>query len=137
MKRPTVEILVIGLGMACADKNADTGVEIDPGEPATFTEVRDEILLNSCAFSSCHGSQGAGDLTLTSEGAYDALVNVPSLGVPGETLVIPGNAADSYLMMKMAGADGITGDEMPPGSILDTDKLDAVRSWIDNGAQND
>ena len=47
-------------------------------------------MLLSCAFSSCHGDQGAGGLTFDEESSYEALVNTPSTGVPGETLVIAG-----------------------------------------------
>ena len=131
-------MLILMLLLACGEPETDSGsIEPDPGEPATFTEVRDNILLNSCAFSSCHGDQEAGDLALTSEGAYTALVDVPSQGVPGEVLVISGDGSGSYLIKKMEGAEGIAGDEMPPGSILSDDKIDAVRSWIDNGAQDD
>jgi hypothetical protein len=131
-------MLTLLLLLACAEPETDSGsVDTASVEPATFTEVRDEILLNSCAFSSCHGDQEAGDLALTSEGAYAALVNVPSQRIPSETLVIPGDASGSYLVKKMEGAEGIAGDEMPPGSILSEDKIQTVRSWIDHGALND
>ena len=131
-------MLIPLLLLACGAPQTDSGsIDPDPGEPATFTEVRDQILLNSCAFSSCHGDQEAGGLALTSEGSYSALVQVPSQAIPGETLVIPGDASGSYLVKKMEGAADIAGDEMPPGSILSEDKLEAVRSWIDNGAQDD
>lgn len=129
------------LAMACNGSNTDTGSQNnDSGtmtEPASFTEVRDEILLNSCAFSSCHGDQGSAGLTLTTEGSYDALVNVPSTKSDGEVLVIPGDADGSYLVKKMEGAEGIVGDIMPPGAGLPEEKIQAVRSWIDNGAPND
>lgn len=127
------------LALACNGSSDDTGSNGDTGpiEPATFTEVRDEILLNSCAFSSCHGDQGSAGLTLTTESSYDALVNVPSTKSDGEILVIPGDADGSYLIHKMEGADGIVGDIMPPGAGLPEEKIQAVRSWIDNGAPND
>ena len=52
-------------------------------------------------------------------------------------LVIPGDANGSYLIKKMENADGIIGDIMPPGAGLPEEKIQAVRSWIDNGASND
>ena len=104
--------------------------------PATFTEVQDSLLQPSCAFSSCHGS-GSGGLDLSADVAYDALVDVPSAAAEGETLVIPGDPDNSYLVKTLMGADGITGDEMPPGAGLTGERLDLVISWIENGAAND
>lgn len=106
------------------------------GEPATFTRVGDEVLVASCGFSSCHGS-GTGDLTLDGNGSYDALVDVESAAAPGEILVIPGDADNSYLVKKLEAADGIVGTEMPPGGILDEERLTLVRDWIDAGALED
>jgi hypothetical protein len=128
-------MIALLLMFACADKAEDSGTEIE-ADPATFTEVRDDILLLSCAFSSCHGDQGAGGLTFDEEGSYDALVNSPSSAIPGETLVIPGDSAGSYLIKKLEGAEGIDGDEMPPGTSLGVPKIDRVKSWIDDGAQD-
>ena len=103
----------------------------------TFTEVRDDILLPSCSLgTSCH-SEGAGGLTLTAEGAYDALVGVESVVADGEILVIAGDAENSYLIKKVEGADGIVGDGMPLGTTLDQELSDELRDWIDAGAEND
>lgn len=117
--------------LACADKAGDTA-ELDD----SFAAVRDEVLLPSCAFSSCHGA-GAGGLTLDEAGSYEALVEVESLGAPGEVLVIPGDADGSYLIKKMTAASGIVGDPMPPDALVDDLRLEQVRSWIDRGAPND
>lgn len=103
----------------------------------TFTEVRDEILLPSCSLgTSCH-SQGAGGLTLTADGAHDALVGVESEDAPGEILVIAGDADSSYLIAKVEWADGIVGEGMPLGTTLDAEKSQTIRDWIDAGAEND
>jgi hypothetical protein len=103
----------------------------------TFTDVRDDILLPSCSLgTSCH-SEGAGGLTLTADGAYDALVGVASADADGEILVIAGDADNSYLIKKVEWADGITGEGMPLGTTLDPDLSDELRAWIDAGAEND
>lgn len=115
---------------ACAGKDADTA------SPATFTEVRDEVLLPSCGFSSCHGS-GTGGLTLDEEGSYDALVNAESVGKPGAILVIPGDPDGSYLVHKLEGGPDIVDDQMPPGGSMDDATIAAVRSWIEAGAADD
>ena len=46
--------------VACAGEadKSDTG-ETD-GTPATFVEVRDEVLVPSCGFGSCHGAAAGG-----------------------------------------------------------------------------
>jgi hypothetical protein len=106
-------------------------------EPEAFSTVYEEVLMPSCAFSSCHGG-GAGGLDLSTEdGAYDSLVDVESEVAAGWIRVLPGSADDSYLVAKMEGADGISGDTMPPGSVLDEETTQRVRDWIDAGAPRD
>lgn len=106
----------------------------------TFTEVRDEVFLVSCALSSCHGG-GTGGLTLDKDdpdAAYDALVN--ATGDSGLTLVVPGDVDGSYLIQKLRDADGIEGDPMPPPFGLETADPDAmarVIAWVEAGAPND
>lgn len=117
--------------LACGDKGGDSG----GGEP-TFSRVRDEVLVPSCAFSSCHGS-GTGGLSIDESGGYEALVDVESVGMPGEILVIPGDPDQSYLVRKLEGGPDIAGDEMPPGGLLDEERLQLVRDWIAAGAQDD
>ena len=106
-------------------------------EPEAFSTVYEEVLMPSCAFSSCHGG-GAGGLDLSTEDeAYDSLVDVESEVAAGWIRVVPGSADDSYLVAKMEGADGISGDTMPPGSVLDEEITQRVRDWIDAGAARD
>jgi hypothetical protein len=105
-------------------------------EVVAFSEIREEILLPSCGFASCHGS-GAGDLTIDAEGAWDALVEVPSAVAPDEILVIPGDPDGSYLVKKLEGDPGIVGLQMPQGGQLPESDLDAIRDWIARGAPSD
>ncbi len=123
-------MLALLLALGCLDSN-------DVGEPDTFSTVYDEVLMPSCAFSSCHGG-GAGDLDLSTEDlAFDSLVDVESGVAEGWIRVLPGSADDSYLVAKMEGADGSSGDTMPPGSVLDPEITHRVRDWIDEGAARD
>lgn len=102
----------------------------------TLAEVQAEVFTPSCTFSSCHGaSAAAAGLDLTEDAAFAELVNVASADAPGETLVIPGDADESYLVKKLRGEAGIAGDPMPPGGTpLDADRLALVVDWIDAGA---
>ncbi len=106
-----------------------------PDDPATFTQVREEIVGRSCAFSVCHGN-GAGGLTLDGTGSdHDRLVGVAA-SVPGEIYVIPGNASDSYLIKVLEGT--AQGARMPSGAPpLDPDLVRLVTDWIDLGAVDD
>ena len=126
---PLALLLIAGCG-----KDGDTAAAVGD---TSFSSIRDEILVPSCGFASCHGA-GAGDLTLDAEGAYAALVDVPSAAVTGEILVIPGDADGSYLVQKLEDASGIAGEGMPPGGqLLDADKIARVRGWISEGAADD
>lgn len=113
--------------------------------PATFTEVRDELLVTSCALSSCHGG-GTGDLTMSADdpGAiYGALVDVPSVHDPAILRVKPGDPDNSFLIQKLEGTHANANEDneaMPPPLGLadrDPEMIERVRSWIENGAPND
>jgi hypothetical protein len=116
----------------CGDKG-DTAEELEPVEAMSFTQIENEVLGLSCAFSSCHGA-GAGALTLDGVSDYARLVDAPSSQIEGELLVIPGNAEGSYLIKKLRGEAGIIGDPMPPGTALDAEVLDGIAAWVDAGA---
>ena len=106
--------------------------------PSTLTEVDADVFSKSCAFSSCHGaSNGSGDLDLRPGHAYGAMVNVPSSKKADATLVIPGDPDNSYLILKLEGDPSIEGDSMPSKTPpIDQDRIDEVRSWIADGAQD-
>lgn len=107
------------------------------GEPAAeapgFAEVQSEVMPG-CAFSSCHGSSTGGLLLDGTSSDYDRLVDVASAAAPGETLVIPGDPDNSYLVKKLEGAADIVGDPMPQMGPLSDDKIQLVRDWIAGGA---
>lgn len=115
------------LFLACGEEVGD----------ASFGAVRDDILLPSCGFSSCHGG-GSGGLTLDPEdpgAVHAALVNAPSTAAPGQTLVLPGDPDGSYLVMKLEGGSAVVGDVMPPPSGgLDAGDVAVIRAWIADGA---
>jgi len=90
-------------------------------------------MQSTCASSACHGGTSPPDLRTGN--AYDALINVTSTYDSTQTLVIPGDSANSYLVKKISGASGITGVPMPSGSSAwDSHDVNMVRDWIDAGA---
>lgn len=126
---------MIILLLACTGSfkdSQDTG-SLEP----TLSNVQSTVFTPSCAFSSCHGSGAAGGLDLTDGMSYSELVDVPAAGITGETLVIPADPDNSYLVKKLEGAEGIADDPMPPGAMLEQYRLDRVRDWIAAGANND
>ena len=132
MRHPALSLSLFLL-VACGDKEADSATDSGDSEvDASYAGVQ-QILTQSCGFSSCHGS-GTGGLTLGDGSEHAALVGVESVAAPGAILVVAGDAEQSYLIQKLEGAAGIVGDPMPPSGLLDQARIDAVRAWIDAGA---
>jgi hypothetical protein len=88
--------------------------------------------------SKCHIGAGAPEgLQLDAAHAYDALVGVQSAEEPNFQRVNPGNPDSSYMVLKIEGAPGIEGGQMPLGEKpLPQPTIDAIRQWITNGAPN-
>ena len=125
---------MLWLLLACGEKE-DTGSEIVLENPATFTQIENELIGVSCAFGSCH-AVGAGGLVLNGEDDYDRLVNQSSYALPDQTLVIPFNVEDSYIWHKLVTGDNIDGDIMAPGQGISDYQEALLYSWIAEGAPN-
>ena len=112
--------------------------------------IEANIFEPNCGGASCHGVPAGGGapfgrITLTT-GSHGKLVNVPATFAPGRTLVVPGNVAQSYLMVILkhtaledadpSPAPAPSGDRyMPLGSpAICCQKLDALARWIEAGA---
>ena len=109
------------------------GSAVDP----TLTSIHDVIISRSCSSESCHGgSSPEGDLDLsTFESSYASMVGVESVGEPDFTRVVAGDPDNSLLYMVLLGPVGAI-DQMPPGYELSADEIEAVRQWIEDGAEN-
>jgi len=126
------------LAAACA---GDGVIIQDQGPPPpsgpTLTELQATIFSPRCGVPGCHAppapEQG---MNLTDGNTYSFTVGVNSVELSGFKRVAPGNAADSYLYMKIAGDPRITGFRMPFGGMLTDVEIEAVRQWIDAGALN-
>jgi hypothetical protein len=104
---------------------------------ATLQSIQDNIFTPIC--SSCHTGVGTslpGSMNLSSVTASRAaLVGVASVEQPGVQRVSPSHSASSYLVQKLQGDPGISGNRMPfGGPFLDQPTIDVVRQWIDAGA---
>ncbi len=114
---------------------------LPPG--ATFQTVRTNVFTHCSGFPECHRqSPFAGGLDLTDANAYQALVRVPATIDSTKIRVVPGDSANSFLLMKltdqlspqdgnpMPQSEGLPWMELPANLIAD------VKSWIDSGAPN-
>ncbi|MBZ0254360.1 MAG: PQQ-dependent sugar dehydrogenase, partial [Candidatus Methylomirabilis sp.] len=113
------------------EKSTEAPVEVLP----TWRSIQDNLFTPNCAV--CHGGpfEPSAGLNLDEDHSYASLVNKKSRQKPSETFVIPGNPNASYLVKKLEGAPGILGVTMPPGGSIPQTTIDAVRAWIDAGAE--
>ena len=98
-----------------------------------FSSIQTRVFNLSCSVSGCHDGNIFPNL---SEGsAYANIVGVA--GSSGQSLIEPGDANNSYLYLKIVGASGIFGDQMPKGQDpLPGEVIDSIKTWINNGAMN-
>jgi hypothetical protein len=136
------------------DGDATTGVDGDatttggdayPGDctvEPTFSSIQANYFAQSCSFSSCHGDGGKqGGLTLDTEESLGNMINVTAThagaAAKNKVLIVPGDAANSFLYQKLLGPAPDEGGIMPSGQKepLGPDcQLRAVRDWINDGA---
>lgn len=119
---------------------SESGDETTMGSSVAFADVAPLISLN--CVTACHEAGGIGTsvsgLLLSSDRAYERLVNVASTQVPGMLLVAPGSPSDSYLWHKLAGTFtevGGDGKQMPPKDLLDGADIELFERWISDGAK--
>ena len=84
---------------------------------------------------SCHGAARSAGMDLRKGAARSNLVGVTSTGDPTQTRVIPGDAQNSYIVMKLEGRQ-TAGSRMPLGGApLDNIDLTNIKNWINKGAK--
>lgn len=156
-----VAVLAVALTPGCSSSNKETAK--DAGEPhdagaeaaaivipmrsyaPTMTAVYDEILNKTCAQPFCHlGAAGSTPLFPDKDSSYHALVNMPAAGTKcgdsGAVLVVPGDSDASLLYRKieLPRPSDLCGDPMPGGGgpPLDEGGINQIKTWIEQGAQN-
>jgi hypothetical protein len=111
------------------------------GEATTWSSVYVNILQAQCV--SCHHAGTVYPTTLYMDdplSTYNTFLGIDGPG-PSETdgglpYVTKGTPSESYLYLKVTGAAGIQGAQMPLGGQLSPGDLDTLTSWITQGAQN-
>lgn len=133
--RVALTLATLGLVACTGDdgKDDNTGV----GSDVSWSEDVHPYLAGSCGVAGCHGAPTVNGMEIDADPAvaYAALVDADSEFATGEVLVIPSDSDGSYVVMKLEGASGITGDPMPPPfGGEDPADIQMVRDWIDAGA---
>ncbi len=108
---------------------------LPPGTKATLAGNVQPVLTEDCGSSTCHGS-GAPRVVLADGETAANTVNQPAGQDSSKSFVEPFDDAGSYLLDKVLGTASI-GSQMPLGGTpLSAEELDAIRTWILEGAAN-
>jgi hypothetical protein len=114
----------------------------DGGRQMAFHELMDEVLTDTCATSFCHKPDPppAAPMSLEPDKAYAQIVNVESSQRPTMKRVLPGDPANSWLVIKLraetAAAHGTTRMPLNKPQLSD-EMIDQIEQWISRGAPND
>jgi hypothetical protein len=120
-------------GVGGGTGNTDT--RVIKAQPSFANDIQEIFNRRGCTSSSCHGTSQQAGLDLRSGSSYGNLVNVDATQ-ESKLRVRPGNANDSYLVIKLEGRQ-TAGARMPiGGSALDNIDLTNIKNWINNGAEN-
>ena len=101
--------------------------------------IQSNIFDRRCTLPSCHLGSGAnaGHLDLRAGYAHGQLVDAASTSASAWKRVVPGNAAQSYLLVAIGQLPGplpLDGIMPPGGPELCPEKRDAIQRWIEAGA---
>jgi hypothetical protein len=103
------------------------------GTLSTFAGNVQPILATRCGTSSaCHGDGGREPM-LTAPASYDATFGLPAGQDSSQAYVAPFDGPESYLLDKILGLAS-TGGTMPPTAPLPESEIDAIGTWILEGA---
>jgi hypothetical protein len=139
-----VACLFVAVAAGCAGNGQgldSNGNPIGPGGDdsgpltADLQSIQDHVFTPIC--SKCHIGAGAPrGLQLDSAHAYMDLVGVASVEVPSLQRVKASDPDSSYMILKIEGASGIQGGQMPlMEQPLDQTTINMIRQWVTNGAQ--
>jgi hypothetical protein len=148
MKRFFLSAVMMVAGLACAscDEDLSSITGPTPNLEPSLSSIQTNIFnmtdsSGRLACIQCHTDAGrtpSGNLVLLEGRSYQQLVGRGSTGKPGATLVIPGDAENSYLIHKLEGRADIVGQRMPRGNgpFLTEGQILVIRQWIKDGAPN-
>lgn len=123
----------------------DAGPQPDTGVPCmvepTYASIHDALLsTTTCAALGCHGDSPQGGLSLDMgpNAVFTELTeeDVAHPDAQATRRVVPGDAASSFLFLKVAEENPQGGSRMPLGTRdgLPQCEIDAIEAWINAGA---
>ncbi len=139
-----ISVFAAGIGLlallaGCSSSDAPTGSDSGGGNrtvkasPSFATDIQEIFNRRGCTGGNCHGSAQQQGLDLRAGAAYSNLVNVSSTETTA-LRVNPGDAQNSYLVIKVEGRQTV-GVRMPMNlAPLDSIDIQNIRNWIDQGA---
>ncbi len=131
-------LFAAGIGVWTCKSSSSTTPEtpVPVKDDPSFSADIQPIFTANCALGGCHGG-GAGQagLLLSSGLAYANIVNVASTEDPAKKRVLPGDVANSYLVLKIEG-NQTSGTRMPPAGPLAASVIQNIKNWISKGAKN-
>jgi len=111
-----------------------------PGETAianpSFANDIQPIFNANCTSSGCHNASAAAGLNLNQGQAYANLVNLDATSESNLKRVLPGDAQNSYLIIKLEGRQNVGGRMPLNRSPLSDVQIQNIKNWINNGANN-
>jgi len=106
-------------------------------ENPDFQQDIQPIFSRNCALGGCHDSTAAAGLNLSRGKAYSQLAGSDSFNEPDKKRVAPGDADESYLVVKLEGRQSV-GKQMPRGrEALPESAVQNIRNWINQGAHRE
>jgi len=126
----------IGSSSSSSSGSSSSGSGSGGSVTADFQSLQANVFTPIC--SKCHiGASAPEGLQLDAAHSYNLLVGVSSVEQPALDRIKPGDPDHSYLILKIEGAAGISGGQMPLGETpLPSSTVAAFRQWVMDGASN-
>ena len=99
----------------------------------TCIRLAGEMGFDAVFVSGCHeGERPKANLDLSAEDLRPALLDVPSRQIKEILLIDSKDPGRSYMLMKVAGGEGIKGRKMPVGNVpgLSADEISLFADWV-------
>jgi mono/diheme cytochrome c family protein len=122
-------LLLIGITAGCSDLGdpVSSGNTSPPDSLTWVADVWPSVIQPNC--SGCHGPSVANAGLNFSD--FDEWINEDSGA--GNQYVVPGDPASSELVWRLEGSNGL--QQMPAGGQLSPSDINAIRTWIEQGAK--
>ncbi len=135
-----VLFIAMSIFYCCGGGNGGNGNSETPetviSDPSFSTNIQ-PIFSGNCALSGCHNSTAQAGMNLSQGQAYANIVDVDSTQDPSKKRVAPGDAVNSYLVIKIEQTNPPVGTRMPQGrSPLSSVRIQNIKNWVNRGAKD-